>query len=346
MQVREIKEKGVWENFVRKQRYTSHFQAWNWAEFERSLGSKFETLGMFERGKLIGLLPIKHITAKRGKYLQLRRGPIFDFKDRNIWEEFFEFIRKKAKDGGYWFVRLSPLVINSEEQDYRDVLSHLRECPMHDVDGEITWVLNLLQSEEEIVKNMRKNTRYYVRKAERDGVKVIKTQEMKYMDDFWEIYKDTVKRQKWTAYSWEYIKKEFEAFRKDDQIDLYLAKYRGKFIACSLIVYYCDQAIYHHSGSLTAFSKIPASHLIQWEAIKEAKRRGLRWYNLFGVSPLIKENGEYKAQAGHPWAGLTFFKLGFGGEVRQFIHAKDLPMRNMYYLTAFFERIERWRRGY
>ena len=29
---------------------------------------------------------------------------------------------------------------------------------------------------------------------------------------------------------------------------------------------------YHHSGSLAKFNKIPVSYLLQWEAIKEAKK--------------------------------------------------------------------------
>lgn len=346
MVIKKITDKNLWENFVKGQKYTSPFQSWNWAEFERSLGSKFETLGVFDREKLIGLLPIKHVCAKRGKYLHLRHGPIFDFEDRGIWTEFFRFMTKKTREEGYWFIRISPLIPQDLELKYADIFSYLKESPIHDVDAEITWVLNIRQSEREILKNMRKNTRYYVRKARRDGVKIIKTKNSEDLDKFLAIYSDTVKRQRWSAYTEEYIEKEFKTFLKEDQIELYLAKYKGKFIAGSLILYYCDQAIYHHSGSLTKYLKVPASYLIQWEAIKEAKKRGFKWYNFWGISPLVMEGGEYKAQAEHPWAGLTFFKLGFGGKVRQFVHAKDLPVSKLYYLTRFFEGVEKWRRGY
>lgn len=346
MKVKEITKKKVWENFVKKQRYNSPFQSWNWARFERGLEGKFDTFGMFEGGELVGLIPIKHVLAKRGRYLHLRHGPIFVFENREIWGEFFKFIIRKAKQEKYWFVRMSPLIPQDIELKFADIFSHLKESPMHDVDAEITWVLDLAQTEEEILRGMRKNTRYYIKRAQRDGVEVIKTKESQMFPEFWKIYQDTVKRQKWSAYSEEYIRKEFETFRNDGQIELYLAKYKGEFIAGSMIVYYCDQAIYHHSGTLTKFLKIPASYLIQWEAIKEAKRRGFKWYNFWGISPLVMEGGEYKAQAEHPWAGLTFFKLGFGGKVRQFIHAKDLPVSKLYYLTRFFEGIEKWRRGY
>lgn len=347
MDIRLIKNKNIWEKFVQGQDYTSPFQSWNWVLFERSLGNRFETLGIYEGGELVGILPLKHVIARRGRYLHLRHSPIFDFENDKLWEVSLDHLKNKAKEEGYSFIRLSPLIKQDNELKFADIFSHLKDSPMHDVDGEITWVLNLKQSENEIFSNMRKNTRYYIKRAERDGVEVIKTQEPKSLEYFWEIYQDTVKRQKWQAYSYEYIKKEFEAFVGDDAIAIYLAKYKGKYIAGSLILYYGNQAIYHHSGHLSKFRKIPASYLIQWEAIKEARERGLSWYNLWGISPLVMEGGEFKAESGHPWEGLTFFKLGFGGEVRQFIHAKDFPINKWRYnLTRSFEVFERLGRGY
>ncbi len=346
MEIKIINEKTIWEDFVKEQKYTSLFQSWNWGEFERSMGNKFENFGIFDEEKLIGLIPIKHVSAIRGKYLHIRHGPIFDFKDKNIWNEFYEFILKKAKNEGYWFVRMSPLITKDFRFKEIEIFNRLKKSPMHDVDAEITWVLNLDQTEQRILSNMRKNTRYYIKRAERDGVKIIKTTDSKYLKNFWTIYSDTVKRQKWSAYSCGYIKNEFEIFKKDKQIELYLAEYKNKFIAASLILYYGNQAIYHHSGSLTKYSKVSASYLIQWEAIKEAKKRGLRWYNFWGISPLEKRDGKLEAKKKHPWEGLTFFKMGFGGEVRQFIHARDLPIRKIYYLTRLFESLEKRSRRY
>jgi peptidoglycan pentaglycine glycine transferase (the first glycine) len=357
MDIKRIDNKQIWEDFVAQQKFTSPFQSWNWGEFEKSLGNKFERFGIYDDEKLVGLIPVKHVQAKRGKYLHVRHGPIlqktdnkpFDSaQDKQIWKGFNRFVTVKAKEEGYWFVRMSPLIKtdSTDAKEFKQMVTGLKESPMHDVDAEITWVLDLSQSEEEILKNMRKNTRYYVRRAEKDGVEVIRSSDLKYLEDFWRIYQDTVQRQQWTAYSKEYVQKEFETFAKDDQIEMYLAKYKGEFIAAALILYYGNQAVYHHSGSLTKFAKIPASYAIQWEAIQEAKRRGLKWYNFWGISPVEEIDGKLMPVEGHPWAGLSLFKLGFGGSVREFVHAKDLPVSPLYYLTKVFETIERKRRGY
>src|SRR5690606_15789824 len=110
-------------------KYTSHFQTWSWGEFERDMGHKFENLGIYKSGRLIGLMPIKHVRAKRGRYLQLRHGPIFDFKDKDLLEYFKTFIRSKAKREGYWFVRMSPLVPVLEEKNCD--LKDFKECSLH-----------------------------------------------------------------------------------------------------------------------------------------------------------------------------------------------------------------------
>jgi len=346
MIIKELKDKIEWDYFVKRMNHNSIFDSWNWGVFERRMGNKFENFGIYEKDKIVGLIPVKHILAKRGKYLQLRHGPIFDFNNKKIWEFFLDFIKKKARDEKYWFVRMSPLIIEKNKNDYKDILVNFQDSPMHDVDGEITWVLDLQQSEEDILKNMRKNTRYYIKKAQKDGIKILKTKDPKYLKFFWGIYKDTVERQKWSAYSKEYIEKEFDSLRSDDQIELYLASFKGRFIAGSLMIYFGNQVIYHHSGILSEYLKIPASYLIQWEAIKEAKKRNLKWYNFWGIAQIEDEHNEIKIDKAHPWAGLTFFKTGFGGAVRQFIHAKDLVINKKYYLTKHFESIERWVKGY
>ena len=55
---------------------------------------------------------------------------------------------------------------------------------------------------------------------------------------------------------------------------------------------------------------------------------------------------DYEIKEDHPWKGLTFFKLGFGGEKREFMHAKDLPVSRKYYITKIFETLEKKKRGY
>jgi lipid II:glycine glycyltransferase (peptidoglycan interpeptide bridge formation enzyme) len=76
---------------------------------------------------------------------------------------------------------------------------------------------------------------------------------------------------------------------------------------------------------------------LQWEAIKEAKKRGCVLYDFWGyVDP--------KKEPNHPWAGPTLFKMGFGGNAHEYVKTQDLPLSWKYLPTAFFEKVRKIRR--
>ncbi len=105
-----------------------------------------------------------------------------------------------------------------------------------------------------------------------------------------------------------------------------------------MFIFYRNEVVYHHSGSLTEFRHIPASYLLQWEAINDAKKAGFEKYNFFGIAR--EDNLK------HPWYGLSFFKKGFGGEEQRWVHGHDLPLKPKYWLTYIYEFLERKKRGY
>lgn len=343
-QIKEINDKDTWESFIKNHSNidasrTSFIQSWNWGVFLEKQGQKTYYLGIYDQDKLVGVALGTKVNAKRGKYIHFRHGPVIDWKNKEIVKFVLSELKSLAKREKVWFIRISPLIKDSK---LITRTTKTYKSQMHDVDAQTTWEMKLDKAEETMLKEMRKNTRYNIRKAEKMGIEILKTKDPKYLEDFWEIFQDTVKRQQWNAYSFEYIKDEFESFLEDDQTLLILAKYKGKFISASMFNFYNDQSVYHHSGNLTEYRKIPSSYLIQWEAIKEAKNRDMKYHNFWGVP--LDENNELDQD--HPWAGLGLFKVGFGGYGARWIHARDIPVSPLYWLTHLYEKLERMRRGY
>jgi len=112
-----------------------------------------------------------------------------------------------------------------------------------------------------------------------------------------------------------------------------------------MIIYWQSIAFYHQGASV--FSKIPASYLLQWEAIKEAKKRGCGIYNFWGIAPGIKNSNDLKSSKikRHPWWGLSLFKIGFGGYKKEYVKTQDYPLKKSYIFTRIFENIRKIRRG-
>ena len=144
------------------------------------------------------------------------------------------------------------------------------------------------------------------------------------MDVVNNLLKEVVKHQHFTPVSLKYLKNELLAFKNDNQISLFLGKYKGEVVAGAFVLFWSNMGFYHHAALLPKYHKIPVSYLLQWEAIKEAKKRGCRLYDFWGyVDPKTK----------HPWAGPTLFKMGFGGQPHFYVKTQDLPLSLKYALA-------------
>jgi lipid II:glycine glycyltransferase (peptidoglycan interpeptide bridge formation enzyme) len=213
------------------------------------------------------------------------------------------------------------------------------------VHPEVTWELDITLPEEKLLMNMRKTTRYLIRQAEKNlDIQIIKSSNIKDFELFKPVYAETAKRHKFVAFANSYLGKELEAFLPDNQILIFLGKYKDKVVSAAIFVFWQDMCFYHHSGSLKKFNKIPVSYLLQWEAIKEAKNRGCKTYNFWGIAPDITTE-EDASKSEHPWAGLSLFKIGFGGYKKEYVKTQDFVISKKYWINYIIESIRKRKRN-
>ena len=335
MEIREIKDKEVWEKFLSGCEDKTFLNSWDWGDFQQKQGNEIWRLGVFEEGLVAVSLVIK-IKAKRGTFLFLPHGPntkegFFD-KREEILRSLVDYLGKEKVS----FIRIAP--IWQRDKENKDVFKKqgFKQAPIH-IHPEVTWEMDITDSEEEMMKNMRKTTRYLVRKGERDkNIKIIKSEDINDLERFNEVYQETARRHHFVPFSLDYLKDQFSSFIKDGQIMILLGEYQDKIVSSAVIVFWQGIGFYHHGASLSEYRKVPVSYLIQLEAIKEAKSRGCKKYNFWGIAPDIKEKKDLK-KSNHPWAGITLFKMGFGGQIREYVKTQDLPLSLKYYFTRFFE---------
>ena len=341
MQIKEITDRSQWENFVQLEKESTFLQSWNWGEFNKNTGEKIWRLGIFDNEELLAVTLVIRVNARRGSFLFVPQGSIISqkskVKSQKLLELFFDHLKGLGKAEKVGFVRISPILENTEENLEIFKQAGFKNAPIHMMHPELTWVLDITKSEDEIMKGMRKTHRNLIRRAIKDGVEIIKSTEEKYLKAFYDIHAETVKRHKFVPFAYEYIKNEIEAFKGDDQIEIFSAIYDGKIISSAVVVYYGNQAFYHHGASSSEYMKIPSSYLNLFEAIKEAKTREKTIFNFYG----IVEN-----KPKHPWSGLSKFKKGFGGYQKELLHCQDLPLNQKYLLTYFVETLRKIKRGY
>ena len=336
LKIQPIHDKKIWDAFLQKTSSFPFFQSWEWGDVQQLLQTPVERLGIYRGDTLLGVVQIVVIHARRGTYLHLRHGPVFLEQKKEYYDFLFSYLKQLAKKEQAAFIRFSPLLDQKTASEYF-FKPYFLDAPIHRMDAEVCWVLDITSSEEAILAGMRKSHRYLIRKAlQGNDIKIHKTTDPKDMDKFLPLYKHLAQRKHFVAHKG--VKEEFSIFAKEKEGVLFFAEYQGKIISGALIDFVGDMAIYRHSASDEAYRNIPAMYLLQWEVIKEAKKRGMRKYNFWGIAPLGAKN--------HPWQGLTLFKTGFGGSQYEYMHAKDMPLSPLYLKTFLIEYISKLKKGY
>lgn len=339
LEARFIKDNAQWERYVSSQKFTLFLQSAAYTQFLQKMGEEPRIVGLFEHDKLIGGSLISGVRAKRGHFLVLPYGPILDYSEPEQIHVFFDFVQKFAKEEKYDFIRISPF--EKHDSQFLETLTSYGfvKAPIH-ILAEHTWMLNIEKDEDSLLAEMNKNHRNLIRRCIRDGVAVEKTTDEGALGRLNDMTDTVAKRHNFHRFSRSFIQGEMETFAQRGESLIFEARLPdGRVDASAMFIFYGTMAAYRHSASLHLDKKHPSSYLIQWEAIKEAKKRGITWYNFWGIAP---ESATRK----HPFYGITHFKKGFGGEERKLIACHDLPLRKKYYLTRWFETARSIKRGF
>ncbi len=339
MEIREIKEKNIWEDFLCGCEEKTFLNSWQWGEFNKNISHKIWRFGVYGE-KLECVALIIKIKARRGTFLFCPHGPVIksaiQSEKLKVLKILLNELKNIAKTEGVSFIKISPLWPRNQENLEMFKRMGFMTAPLH-INPELTWELDIRSPEEELLKNMRKTTRYLIRQGIKNKeINIIKSCDSEKAKSFNELYKEVALRHHFTPFSLDYLKNEINAFKDDDNILVFSGLYKGELVAAAIIVFWQKRAFYHHGASSMKYAKIPITYLLQWEAIKEAKKRGCQYYNFWGLAPANKPN--------HPWAGLTLFKKGFSGQEKEYIKTQDLPLNFYYWQNYLIEKIRKIKR--
>lgn len=332
IKMQKIESKETWEAFIGSHKEANFLQSWYWGEFQKSIGKEVEYLGFYNGLTLVGICLVIIEKAKRGTYLTVAGGPILDWSNTELLNGCFESLKTLATEHKASFARVRPQLVENELSSAIFNKYGFSPAPMH-LTADLTSQIDLSRSEEELLEGMRKTTRYEIRKAEKLGVTVSTSLNVDDIDSFYELQLQTSLRQKFVPFSLSFLKEQFRVFVQNNNALLYRA-YLGKtLLAEAFIIFYGQEATYHYGASTDDGRKVPGAYLLQWEAIKEAKRRGLSRYNLWGVAK--------PEQTSHRFYGVSIFKRGFGGQDVAYVPAQDLVIDRLRYSVNYFIELAR-----
>ena len=324
--VKNIDSKNEREEFLAKHEEANFLQSWYWGEFHKKLKNEIQRTGFYENNKLVGAMLSIVENAKRGRYLTVPGGPIIDWQNQNLVNAFVKEIKKIAKEKNCVFVRVRPQLVSDDFSKNLFKKLGFINAPMH-LHAELTSQLDITKTEEELLSQMRKTTRYEIKKAIKQGIKITASTDISLIKDFYDLQIQTAKRQNFVPFSYNFLHEQFKVFAESGHALLYNAEFNNKFLAQAFVIFYGKEAVYHYGASTDMGRNYGGAYLIQWEAILEAKKRGMTRYNFWGVSPIDKPT--------HRFSGLSLFKRGFGGQDVEYLHAQDLIINKPKYLINY-----------
>lgn len=313
--VKSVDNEKEWEDFLVSHPEANFLQSWNWGDFHRALGRTIQRTGFYDKEKLVGVMLSVVEPAKRGRYLTVPGGPIINWGNKDLLKEFTSQVKEISKKEDCVFARVRPQL---KKDDFsKNIFKSLGfiKSPMH-LHAELTSQLDITKSEDELLAGMRKTTRYEIKKAIKEAIKIKTSIDPKDIKIFYDLQVETARRQGFVPFSFNFLSEQFKVFSENGNALLYSAYFENTLLAQAFVIFYGKEAVYHYGASTDEGRKYPGTYLIQWEAIKEAKIRGMNRYNLWGVSPADQKN--------HRFYGISIFKRGFGGVDFEYLHAQDL----------------------
>ena len=195
--------------------------------------------------------------------------------------------------------------------------SGARRSPVY-VQPRRTLIVNPEIDPELLMQGMRKKTRQYIRKAERAGVV---TEETDDLERFHRVLRVVGERDRFAVHSVEYMDRLKRGF--GDRLHVMMARVGNDDVGALMLVRMAERAWELYGGWSGTHAEERPFYLLKWRAIQRMRQLGVGRYDMWGLAE--------SDDPSDPMHGVTEFKLGFGGDVVEWMGALEAPVRRWLY---------------
>lgn len=305
-------------------------QSWEWGSFQERLGRRIERYFVFDEKTPVAAFTLIYHSLPFGlQYGYAARGPVVATFDENALAKILETIRMWAyKHAPHLiFLRLEPPIQNIPT----GLNPRYFRVPHYYVQPRYNLSVPLICTEKEILMSFHPSTRSNVGRAEKRGVTVSMRSDIGAYEyeRFKEMMTDTIERNSGVnAYpGHNYFDALFGILSRPDTaasdtceltLGIFYGYHLGEPAATHFVLFFGSTATYLYGASYARHlnSKVPT--YLHWAAMQEAKRRGMKYYDLGGIDA-------------HRWPKLTDFKRQFRGEETAYVGNIDILIHPFLY---------------
>ncbi|MGB1250097.1 MAG: lipid II:glycine glycyltransferase FemX [Candidatus Promineifilaceae bacterium] len=334
-----------WQAIITKLPNPSPLQSWAWGELKSRWGWEMRPVVWELAGEPLAaaMLLWRQFPKTPFGMLYAPKGPILDYANEPLRDAVFLRLQAIARSDHAIFVKIDPdvLIATGVEPEAEQAGLELQtkltmdgwQFSPEQIQFRNTVTLDLGQSAEQLLKQMKSKTRYNIRLAGRRDV-TVRVGSPADFDAVLALYETTSERNAFAIRPKSYYLDAWRTFHKHGMLHLLIAEAEDRPIAAVLLVHNHDTCLYMYGASSNADRNRMPTHLLQWEAIQWAQQNGCRLYDFWGAPDEFVE-------ADRMW-GVWRFKRGFNGTVAHHLGAWDFPAYPRLY-SLFIEALPRYR---
>lgn len=314
-------------------------QTWEWGQFKAAYGwQPLPQVWRDEAGQVRAAAMVLRRSVPGGlSVLYVPRGPLVDWSDDGWSRRVIQELQNLAHRLNAIFIKMDPELIlgygipgTDDEQPNpagERVLEQMKaggwRFSQEQVQFRNTARLDLTGSEADWLARMKQKARYNLRLAQKKCVEV-RAGSLEDLPLLYRMYAETSVRDGFVIRGENYYLDAWRRFMERGLAEPLIATVEGEAVAAIIPFYFAGRAWYLHGMSRQVHREKMPNYLLQWEAMRRAKARGCREYDLWGAPDVFDESDSL-------W-GVFRFKEGLGAQVVRTAGAWDFPSRPLAYV--------------
>jgi peptidoglycan pentaglycine glycine transferase (the first glycine) len=301
-----------WQAFLDHQRPQAHLlQTATWGALKSVYGwqQHFVRSGQAGAMMLIRQLPLGL------KLAYIPKGPIGEWSETLV-----NALDHSCRELGAFALKVEPDAFDSEMLGNTLTDLGFRRSPQT-IQPRRTLLIDIADDEDDILARMHQKTRYNIRLAKRKEVEVRPWNDLA---AFGHMMHRTADRQDFGVHTTPYYQRAYDLFHPRGECEVFVAEYQDEPLASLMVFGRGERAWYLYGASTPKERHRMPAYALQWAAIRWARARGCRRYDLWGVPDASEQELEDSFTDRHDglW-GVYRFKRGFGGDLVRFAGAWD-----------------------
>ena len=301
----ECHNKRDWDDYILEN--DGHpLQLWGWGDAKSVHGWEAFRLFLYDDNeKVIGAaqLLVRKLPLPLRSLSYVPRGPVVDENKR---KELLLALAEYVKRGHHSVT----LTIEPDSLEY--AVPQGWKKSKHHILPSRTIILDLTKSDSDLLNDMAKKTRQYIRKSASETMTIERVRNKPDLDKCLDIYRITAKRARFDLHDNQYY---YDVFSKlADHSQLFAAYVDDEPIAFLWLAISADTAYELYGGMNDMGQQLRANYALKWHAIRKCKEWGLSRYDFGGLLE----------------GGVTTFKMGWASTETNLAGTFDRPM-SVYY---------------